>query len=281
MGRALFHCRMSVLASPSDTLVDPKSRAFYVQSMELMRDGGLPFLVGGAYAFARYTGIERHTKDFDVFIHREDFPKAKKIFEAAGYECELTFSHWLGKALKGEDFIDLIFSAGNGVAVVDELWFDYAVESVVFDVEVKLIPAEEMIWSKGLIMERERFDGADVAHVILATGDRMDWRRLIDRYAEHWRGLYAHLVLFGFFYPSKRSQVPPWVMKELGGRIAEETREPDADEKICYGTIVSRQQYLTDVNAWGYRDARLRPIGSMTAEEIARWTAGIEIDGTK
>src|SRR5258706_6010292 len=269
---------MSVLASPPDTLVDPKSRAFYVDSMELMRDGGLPFLVGGAYAFARYTGIERHTKDFDVFVLREDFPKAKAIFEAAGYECELTFSHWLGKALKGEDFIDLVFSAGNGVAEVDELWFDYAVDSVVFDVDVKLIPAEEMIWSKGLIMERERFDGADVAHVILATGDRMDWRRLIDRYGEHWRGLYAHLVLFGFFYPSKRSQVPHWVMKELGGRIAEETREPDANEKICYGPNVSRQQYLTHVNASCYKDAPLPPDGNMTAAAIAHSTAGIQID---
>jgi hypothetical protein len=272
---------MSVLASPVDALVDPKSRAFYVHSMELMRDGALPFLVGGAYAYARYTGIERHTKDFDVFIRREDFPKAKKIFEAAGYESELSFPHWLGKAVKGDDFIDLIFSAGNGVAAVDELWFDYAVDSVVFDLDVKLIPAEEMIWSKGLIMERERFDGADVAHVLLATGDRLDWRRLIDRYGQYWRGLYAHLVLFGFIYPSKRSQVPAWVMEELGERVAEETRRPDAKEKICYGTILSRQQYLTDVNQWGYKDARLRPLGNLTPEEIARWTTGIEVDGAK
>lgn len=272
---------MAVIVSPPDTLVDPKSRAFYVESMNLMREGGVPFLVGGAYAFARYTGIERHTKDFDVFIRREDFPKAKKVFEAAGYESELTFSHWLGKAIKGDDFIDLIFSAGNGVAVVDQLWFDYAVDSVVFDVDVKLIPAEEMIWSKGLIMERERFDGNDVAHVICATGDRLDWRRLIDRYDLLWRGLYAHLVLYGFIYPSKRSQVPAWVMEELGGRIAEETRQPDAKEKICFGTIISRQQYLTDINKWGYKDARLSPLGNMTAEEIAHWTAGIEIDGAK
>jgi hypothetical protein len=272
---------MSALATPSDTLVDPKSRAFYVDSMNLMRDGGVPFLVGGAYAFARYTGIERHTKDFDVFIRREDFPKAKNVFEAAGYKSELSFAHWLGKAIKGDDFIDLIFSAGNGVAVVDDLWFDCAVDSVVFDVDVKLIPAEEMIWSKGLIMERERFDGADVAHVILATGHKMDWRRLVDRYAQHWRGLYAHLVLFGFIYPSKRSQVPAWVMNELAERMAEETGRPDAKEKICYGTIVSRQQYLTDVNTWGYKDARLRPLGNMTAGEIAHWTAGIDVDGTK
>jgi hypothetical protein len=272
---------MPALASPSETLVDPTSRAFYVDSMELMRDGGVPFLVGGAYAFARYTGIERHTKDFDVFIRREDFPKAKRVFEAAGYESELTFPHWLGKAFKGDDFIDLIFSAGNGVAVVDELWFDYAVDCVVFGVDVKLIPAEEMIWSKGLIMERERYDGADVAHVIHAAGDRLDWRRLIDRYAHLWRGLYAHLVLYGFIYPSKRSQVPAWVMEELGARIADETKQPDAKEKICYGTIISRQQFLTDVGKWGYKDARLRPLGSMTKEEIAQWTAGIDVDGAK
>jgi len=272
---------MSAIPRSSDTLVDPKSREFYVHSMELMRAGGLPFLVGGAYAFARYTGIERHTKDFDVFIRREDFPKAKSIFEAEGYESSLTFPHWLGKVFKGDDFIDLIFSAGNGVAVVDDIWFKKAVDGVVFDVDVKLIPPEEMIWSKGLIMERERFDGADVAHVLLAVGDRLDWRRLIDRYAHLWRGLYAHLVLFGFTYPSSRSQIPAWVMEELGARLAAETAQPDASEKICYGTIISRQQYLTDINKWGYRDARLKPLGNMSAEEIAHWTAGIEVDGAK
>jgi len=151
----------------------------------------------------------------------------------------------------------------------------------VFDVDVKLIPAEEMIWSKGLIMERERFDGADVAHVIHAVGDRLDWRRLIDRYAHLWRALYAHLVLYGFIYPSERSQVPAWVMDELSARIGDETSQPDAQEKICYGAIISRQQYLTDIRKWGYKDARLKPLGSMTAQDIALWTAGIDVDGTK
>src|SRR3954451_21332063 len=165
---------MSAIASPADTLVDPVSRRFYIDSMTLMRDGGVPFLVGGAYAFARYTGIERHTKDFDVFIRREDWPRAEEIFAKAGYKTELTFPHWIGKAFQGDDFVDLIYSAGNGVASVDETWFEHAVPARVFDMDVELIPAEEMIWSKGLIMERERFDGADVAHVIQAVGDRLD-----------------------------------------------------------------------------------------------------------
>jgi hypothetical protein len=255
------------------------SRSFYRAALGTLDENRLPYLVGGAYAFARYTGIERHTKDFDIFIRREDWPRAKKILESNGYKTDLTFPHWLGKAFEGDDFIDLIFSAGNGVAVVDEVWFEKAVDGVVLDMDVKLIPAEEMIWSKGLIMERERFDGADVAHVIHAVGPKLDWRRLIDRYAEHWRALFAHIVLFGFIYPSDRANVPAWVVEELTQRLMDETNGPAPAEKVCYGTIISRQQYLRDINYWGYADARLKPLGNMTVEEVAHWTAGIDIDG--
>lgn len=269
------------MSTAAPVYLDDETREFYRDAMALMEAGGLEFLVGGAYAFARYTGIERHTKDFDVFIRREDFERAEKVFKDAGYKTELTFSHWIGKAFKGDDFVDLIFSAGNGVAAVDERWFEYAVPGRVFDMDVKLIPAEEMIWSKGLIMERERYDGADIAHLLNAVGPKLDWRRLIDRYGRDWRVLYVHLILFGFIYPSDRSKIPTAVMEELAQRLAKEVAAGDANEKICFGTIISRQQYLADINQRGYKDARLEPLGTMTTEEIARWTAGIEVDGAK
>jgi hypothetical protein len=270
---------MPPLAGASASVLDEHTRDFYRHGLSLLDKNRLPYLVGGAYAFARYTGIERHTKDFDIFMCRSDFDRAAKILNQAGYETELTFPHWLGKAVKGEDFIDMIFGAGNGVAAVDELWFEHSVPGRVLDMDVRLIPAEEMIWSKGLIMERERFDGADVAHVIHAVGDKLNWRRLILRYGQYWRALYAHLILFGFIYPSDRAKVPAWVMNELGQRLAKENGH-NSDEKICYGTIVSRQQYLIDIDRWGYKDARLEPLGNMTAQEIAHWTAGIDKDGS-
>ena len=266
-------------AAPA-SVIDPKARKFYIRALGKLDENKVPFLVGGAYAFARYTGIERHTKDFDIFLKRSDFDRASEVLKQAGYRTELTFPHWIGKAYSGDDFIDMIFSAGNGVAVVDDLWFKYAVPEKVLGLDVILIPAEEMLWSKGLIMERERFDGADVAHVLHAVGQKLDWHRLIDRYGKLWRTLYAHLILFGFIYPSDRDHIPKWVMEELGGRVTKETNEPPPKEKICYGTIISRQQYLQDVAAWGYRDARLE-LGTMSAEEIAHWTKGIEIDGAK
>jgi hypothetical protein len=272
---------MSPLTSTAVRHLEDASRTFYREAMMLMNAGGLDYLVGGAYAFARYTGIERHTKDFDVFIRKEDFERAEQIFGDAGYKTELTFPHWIGKAFKGDDFVDLIFSAGNGVATVDELWFQHAVPARVFDMDVRLIPAEEMIWSKGLIMERERYDGADVAHVLNAVGARLDWDRLLHRYGPYWRALYAHLVLFGFIYPSDRAKIPAEVMEKLAKRLAKDVAAGDAKEKICFGTILSRQQYLIDVNQRGYKDARLEPAGNMSEEEIAQWTAGIEVDGAK
>jgi len=266
------------MAAIPETILSQSSIRFYRHALAILKEAEIPHLVGGAYAFARYTGIERHTKDFDVFIREEDFGRAAWAFQKAGYAAELTFPHWLGKAFKGEDFVDLIFSAGNGVAAVDDLWFEHAVREEVFGVEVDLIPAEEMLWSKGLVMERERFDGADVAHVIRAVGDRLDWTRLIGRYGPYWRALYAHVVLFGFIYPSDRSKVPAWVVERLSERVREETQDPEAGERVCYGTILSRQQYLKDIEEWGYEDARLKH-GTMTEGDIAKWTAGIAVDG--
>src|SRR5215212_5245969 len=108
-------------AATMASAIDPKARDFYVRALKKLDENNLPFLVGGAYAFARYTGIERHTKDFDIFIRREDFDRASAILKNAGYKTELTFPHWIGKAWSGDDFIDLIFSAGNAVAEVDDL----------------------------------------------------------------------------------------------------------------------------------------------------------------
>ena len=258
-------------------VLEPETIAFYQAAMKAFADGGVPFLVGGAYAFAKYTGVTRHTKDFDVFVRKTDGQRALDVLAAAGYRTEMTFPHWLGKAWKGDDFVDVIFSAGNGVAVVDEQWFDRAPDGVVFDMNVKLIPAEEMIWSKGFIMERERFDGADIAHVILARGDKLDWKHLIERFGASWRVLFTHVLLFGFIYPGSRAAIPKWVMDEMLTRVKNENGNASGDEEgLCRGTLISRQQYLIDLER-GLQDARLQPLGKMSRQEIDYWTAAIGV----
>jgi len=261
--------------------LDPATFAFYARSLRALNDAGVPFLVGGAYAFERYTSIARHTKDFDIFVRETDLDDVFAVLRAAGCETEITFPHWLGKAKCGEDLVDIIFSSGNGVAQVDELWFEHAVDEVVLGEPVRLMPAEEMIWSKGFIMERERFDGADVAHILHARADALDWRRLLMRFGRHWRVLFSHLVLFGFIYPSERARIPAWVMHELARRLARETASvPVADASpVCRGPLLSRAQYLIDVDGRGFRDARLTHESAMSEADVERWTDGIKVDG--
>jgi hypothetical protein len=146
--------------------LEPTTREFYCQALRTLRDAGVPFLVGGAYAFERYTGIARHTKDFDIFLRPADVDRAMSVFRATGYRTELSYPHWLGKAFCAGDFIDLIFSSGNGLVRVDDEWFAHAVEAQVLGMPLQLAPPEEMIWSKAFILERERYDGADVTHLL-------------------------------------------------------------------------------------------------------------------
>src|SRR5205085_362129 len=115
----------------------------------------------------------------------------------------------------GDSFIDIIFSSGNGLATVDEGWFSYAVKADVFGEPVLLCPPEETIWSKAFIQERERYDGADVAHLIRARGRDFDWPRLLRRFGPHWPVLLSHLILFGYIYPGERAIIPAGVMQDL------------------------------------------------------------------
>jgi len=258
-----------------DDLATPHAQNFYRLVMQALRDGGVEFMVGGAYAFTPYSGIERCTKDFDVFVRYTEVRCALDVLAAAGFRTEFTFPHWLGKAFWGKEFVDVIFSSGNGVAPVDDGWFEHAVDGEVLGVPVKLCPAEEILWSKAFIMERERYDGADVMHLIHASAEKLDWARLLARFGTRWRVLLANLTLFGFVYPGERTRVPRWVMDELLGRLAAELDASDPDTRVCNGTVLSRAQYLPDVEQWGYEDGRLAPRGNMTATEIADWTAAI------
>jgi hypothetical protein len=264
------------LGTAAESGLEPGTRDFYCRAMHTLLDADVPFLVGGAYAFERYTGIARHTKDFDVFVRRADAERALDAFAAAGYHTELTFPHWLGKAFCSGDFVDVIFASGNGVAQVDEGWFEHAVEDCVFDIPVLLCPVEETIWSKSFVQERERYDGADVAHLLRAQGQQLDWDRLLERFGPHWRVLFSHLVLFGFIYPAERGFIPPGVLEELTRRLLDESAFPEVGPPVCQGTLLSRAQYLVDVDRWGYADARIEPRGRMSEQDVAHWTAAID-----
>jgi len=278
----------SVLERLNNISMEPdiKERDFYRAAMMALITADIPFLVGGAYAFAQYSGIARHTKDFDIFVKKEDADAVlAELAKTCGCKIDQTFPHWLYKAINGDNFIDVIFSSGNGVAVVDDEWFSRSREAIVLGVQCRIIPAEEMIWSKGFIMERERFDGADVSHTFHGWGHNINWEHMIKRFDAHWRVLYSHVALFGYIYPAEMDKIPDWVVETLTQKLIEEQRAKCDSAKLCQGTFLSREQYLRDISEWGYADARTSPDAkvpsTMSDKDVAHWTAAISHGSAK
>jgi hypothetical protein len=231
---------------------------FYRRAMEALDGAGVSFLVGGAWAFEAHTGIGGRTKDLDLFLRPGDVEAAMAALDGVGHRTELTSPLWIGKAFDHDEVVDLIFSSGNGLCTVDDDWFEHAVRSTVLGRTVGLIPIEEMIWSKSFLMERDRFDGADIQHLILAADGTLDADRLLARFGVHWRVLLAHVVLFDYAFPSKRASLPDALRATLMKRAASagEAGEADDERDLCYGTFLSRHQYVVDVEDGAFIDAR-------------------------
>jgi hypothetical protein len=226
----------------------------YRRALDLLDQSGLPYLVGGAYALRAYADVFRDTKDLDLFVLPRDSRAALKIFSQSGFVTVLTASYWLAKASSSDYRVDLIFSSKNGLCVVDDDWFRFSETSRLLERPVRLVPVEEMIWSKAFVMERERFDGADVAHLIRARAETIDWDRLLGRFGDHWPILLVHLILFDYIYPGESPRIPRRVRNELSKRFR---KDAQAVEKLCRGPLLAHLQYLPDIQRWGYHDARL------------------------
>ena len=263
---ALPKLRDSMDVKPcAPTEPDPPTRQFYVNVMSRLDDAKIPYVVGGGYAMAFYTGIARNTKDLDLFIRPKDRDRALQALKDAGYHTEFFYEFWISKALSGEAFVDILYNSGNGLCPVDDDWFNHATWHEVLGYRTRIVPAEEQLWSKAFVQDRDRYDGSDVVHLLLACADKMEWKRLVSRFERHERVLLAHLILFGYAYPSEKHVVPVWVMDQL---FEATKHQPDEKARVCFGTNISQKGYGTALNEWGFADGRLRPHGPLTEDEL-------------
>lgn len=275
LSRHPAHTAPRAIPQPTAGPACADAEPLYERLLDTLADAGVPHLVGGSMAIVHHTGVPRAMKDLDLFLRPRDVDRAMRALDRAGFVTGMTHPHWLGKAHAGGHCIDLIFNSGNGLAEVDDAWFTHAKEAVLFGRRVQFVPVEELVWTKLFVMERERYDGADVAHLLRDVAGEIDWRRLRDRAGNHWRVLLSHLVLFGFIYPGEQALIPAWLLDELTRKLWHEAHSRPTPARICRGTLLSRQQYLHDVLHDGYTDARAAPLGSMSPQDIEAWTAAI------
>lgn len=228
--------------------------AFYDEAIKLLAELRIPHLLAGTFALSAYTGISRETKDLDIFCKAGDFPRILSHCQQLGYAVEIEDDRWLGKVFKGKHFFDVIFASANGAVPIGDLWFEHAQKTEAFGASVHIVGPTELIWSKCFIQQRHRYDGADIAHLILRAHDQIDWARLLDCMEAHWEVLLTHLLNFRWIYPTERRVAPAWLLDELLDRLAKQRDLPAPQIKVCRGRMFSQADYEIDVKQWGFAD---------------------------
>jgi putative nucleotidyltransferase-like protein len=211
------------------------------------------YAVTGAYALQQHTGIWRQPKDLDICLTHAEMPKALKALEHQGYRCEVLDPIWLAKAHHCDFFVDLITGMSNAVLTVDEAWIGRAHPAEIVGVFTRVLAPEELLISKLFVSRRERFDGADIVHIMYATAGGLDWDRLLELIGEHWQMLLWALVLFAYVYPGQTGLVPQSVWQDLVGRFKTsiENLDPNAPFR---GSLVDENMFAIDVREWGLKD---------------------------
>lgn len=233
---------------------EPEDRAgFFKHILQLLAANRIPFAVSGAFSLRQHTGICRYTKDLDLFLTGENAPSALNCLRAAGYECEVTDPVWLSKAWHEEHFVDLITGMSNGVITVQDSWIERARPAVIYGVETRVLAPEELVASKIFVAKRERFDGADIAHVIFGTYGDFDWKRELELVGPHWEMLLWSLILFRYVYPAQSHYVPSEIWCELLTRFTRVVNNSDSTA-LFRGSLIDENMFAIDVDEWKLPD---------------------------
>jgi len=241
------------VSSSLEPVFEPDQERLYRQVLELFNHNHIPYAVSGAFALQQHTGIWRATKDLDLFLTGETLPQALDLLSRHGLQCETLDPVWLSKAHCGPFFVDLITGMSNGAIVVTDEWLARSSPATVIGVPSRVLAAEELLVSKLFVIRRERFDGADIAHIIYGTCGRLDWSRILQLAGEHWEILLWALLLFRYVYPQQSNYVPLALWAELLSRLVPELVKPNPSSPFR-GSLVDDKMFAIDVNEWGLDD---------------------------
>jgi predicted nucleotidyltransferase len=230
------------------------AEAFYKEILHKLMEARLPFLVAGGYAVTAYTGQKRDPKDLDIFTTPGEFSRILSFLKDKDYPISIEDERWIGKVHCDEHYIDVIFSSSNGSVPVQSEWFKHVRQFDLFGMSVPMVSPTELIWSKALIRDRQRYDGADIANMILKQHREIDWHRLLSHMDAYWEVLLSMILDFRWIYPTERDRVPDWLLDALTLRLEQQRTLPLPQRRICRGRLFSRSDYRYAIDHWGYAD---------------------------
>ena len=187
--------------------------AVYRSAIGVLRQIRRPFLLAGAFGLATYTGHWRNTKDLDFYILPQDRDAIMRALTQAGFrdyfpQCEYQ-RHWIYRAWKDDCIVDIIWAMPNRRASVDEQWIVRAPEVIVHGERLLVVPAEELLWCKLYVLQKDRCDWPDVLNLVHCAGAGLNWEHVIARLEGDLPLLVALLNVYFWLCPTAELRLPP------------------------------------------------------------------------
>jgi len=227
--------------------------AIFREVLTLFENDHRPYAVAGALALRQHAGVCRFTKDLDIFMTTQNAADALACLQQHNFACEVRDPVWLAKAHRDGFFVDLITGMSNGVFAVDDSWIERSFPAQICGINSRVLAPEELLVSKLFVTRRERFDGADIAHIVYKSQGNLHWDRILELTGEHWEILLWALELFRYVYPAQTNFVPQSVWQELLARLVLEIRSPSSAARFR-GSLVDEAMFAIDVREWGLDD---------------------------
>jgi Uncharacterised nucleotidyltransferase len=142
------------------------------RTVALLRDSGVPFLVGGSAAlWAR--GGPQYVEDLDFIVKPEDAERALQALVDAGMESRRPPEEWLLKAVDGEVDIDLIYDP-SGFSI-DDAVIGRGDDLDVLGMSMPIMALEDILTTKLLSLKEHYLDFEGLLPFARALREQVDW----------------------------------------------------------------------------------------------------------
>jgi hypothetical protein len=223
MTKAVQKKRIQAQAAPhqtaGETLFADEQGEIYRRVINEARAQELNFALGGGFAINAYTGLQRGAKDLDMYVLPSARRRLVDILSRVGmkdyYEQSPYDRNWIYRGYAGAAIVDVIWAMANQVAEVDEAWLTRGDEMEVDGKQLRLLPPEELLWTKIYVIQRDRCDWPDLLNLLYSRGETMNWEHLLKRLGKDTALLTSVLTLFVWLCPGRARTFPDWLWKRL------------------------------------------------------------------
>jgi hypothetical protein len=227
-----------------EKLIPLEDWLLYRTALEAIRKSGVPFLLGGSFGLAFYTGRWRNTKDLDIVVHPSSHQILATSLASVGFldffDKQPYDRGWIYRTMRDGVIVDIIWGMANRRAQVDDIWFENAPTVNVHDEVVQIVPMEELLWTKLYVLQRDRCDWPDILNLLYDGIHHLDWKHLLNRLEDDLALLKAIIVVFSWLCPDRAQEIPSYVKDFLS---LEEAENSSSLENI-------RRLHLLDSRPW-------------------------------